>query len=81
MKVSIKTESGSFYILDKDEMTWSRPVAGEGSVFVRTKMGDLAVWPKYEVGKRMFMLGTPLTEGALCRYIETTPIVSIEETA
>ena len=76
----VRTSSGSLYVLDlyNTPMTWERREAGEGSVLVRTKGGELYTFPSIRVGKRMYMYGPSLTPGGLFREISTTPVVSIE---
>jgi hypothetical protein len=79
MKMLFETESGSKYILDRDTMTWARPQAGEGSVYVRTTSGPLTNWPEITVGKPVQMFGPSLTPGGSFRWIYTTPVVSKTE--
>jgi hypothetical protein len=79
MKIFFMTESGSQYVIDNDTMTWERPQASEGSVFVRTTSGPLSEWPEVTVGKGVHMFGPSLTEGGLFRWINTSPVVSKTE--
>lgn len=86
MKVMVKTESGSTYLLDDERMTWSRlrerPYEGfyEGwKDTVRTQEGPLNAWPSIMVGEPLNLIGPPLSEGTNVRLISTSPVVEISE--
>ena len=75
----VRTESGSLYILDRQNMRWERVRAGEGSTFVRTSGGDLLEFPSIALGLPLMMFGLSLTPGGIMRLIFTTPVVEVTE--
>lgn len=79
MKLTVKTQSGSTYILDSEAMTWERVVAGDGSNYVRTSGGQLTTWPTVVVGRRADLYGPPLDPTKDVRWTSTSEVLSIEE--
>lgn len=84
MKIAVKTQSGSTYVLNQKNMTWERardkPYEGLYDGFqdhVRTQGGSLISWPTIVVGKPMDILGPPLTLDTTVRLISTTPVTEI----
>lgn len=80
MKVLVKTESNSTYLLDQEKMTWLRtdsPVL-ESAYPLRTPGGSLNEWPEIKIGQGIRILGPPINPLATFRLVYTANVVSVE---
>ena len=83
MKERIVTESGSVYIIDYDNKTWTRE-QGEGAATIRSDSGvfDSIQFPTYHTDSApsIWMICPPFSmeSGAIGREIISTAIVSRE---
>lgn len=84
MIVTVKTETGSTYVLRDDTpagLTWERvvnPVEQHPDFPLRTQGGPLDGWPSITVGERMALCGPPLNPAATVRLIYTSVVLSFE---
>lgn len=84
MIVTVKTETGSTYVLRDDTpdgLTWERvvnPTEQHPNFPLRTQGGLLDEWPSIMVGCRLDMYGPPLNPAAEGRLVSTSPVVSFE---
>jgi hypothetical protein len=76
--LTIKTVSGSTYVVDQEKKVWSRPVHALTSNNVRTKDGAYINMSAPRVGSVLVFHCPPLVPGTAGRVIVTTPVVSIE---
>ena len=85
MKLTVTTESGSVYVLDKTKMTWERRRLREYddeekatiSHPMRTSGGKLMTWPVIEVGMGLDLICPPFIEGAIARGILTSAVTEV----
>lgn len=83
-KLAVSTETGSVYILDREQMTWEKTkhipaITAIAPMPVRTKGGPLIKWPEIHIGQPMILLGPPITEGTDGRAITTSYVIGVEE--
>ncbi len=79
LKVRFTTETGSTYLLDDREMTWTREATSPDSGRIRGEQtGKLLEWPKrIEVGYSCRMVCPAFTQAADWREIITSHITTV----
>lgn len=76
--LKIKTQSGSTYLIDVENMTWERTEHAPESKYVRTGGGKLWSMPHIQKEHPMVLLGPPIDGDMDIRVITTTPVVEID---
>lgn len=85
MKTYVRTETGSLYLIDGENvtkgggqvLTWERLEETEKSGPLRTDGGEMLDYPYIKLGKPMILLCPPIIDSALGRIIMTTPVVEV----
>jgi len=77
VRVKVKTQSGSEYVLDYTAKTWERLSHAPESNQLRTEFGTFEHVERLEVGKGVLMLMEPLTPGATGRMVYTSDVTEI----
>jgi hypothetical protein len=80
--LTVKTQTGSTYVLRQKGMTWERVVQPriQGSQPLRTLSGTLNQWPDVRLGQGMLLYGPPLDTAKDYREIYTSDVMEISET-
>jgi hypothetical protein len=78
--MTITTETGSVYRLDRDKMTWERqqiPRIDDKNFPLRTVSGKLHEWPDVELSQPLVMMGPPIDSKADYRIVRTSLVRKI----
>lgn len=78
MKTTVRTTTGSTYVLDKNDLTWTRLFKSPASGQMRTETGKLDHWPNVKVGESLVMIGPALNPHSGGRMIITSKVIGIE---
>jgi hypothetical protein len=77
--ITVKTKTGSTYLIDPVNVQWQRVEVGENSTHtVRSAGGKLYFLPRLEVGEKLTMVCPPMKQGSDTRVIKTSEIAEID---
>lgn len=76
--MKFKTESGSWYKIDKKKMTWERVFRAQRSGVIRKEEGKLVKWPIITIGQIATLFDDAIQPNCIAHAVVTSKVIELE---